>query len=272
MAAKPLAKDRHGDYWWVDSRRLKEQEAFNRREDYGDIIAFAKEIRAQGIENLEPLECFKQGEDYMIIKGYRRNKALKILEKDGEIIMVRIMLAPKGYSKEMRILDQITGNDGKHFTPWEQAKVLRDLRGLGWSEQTLVERSGKTLFYIRRLLSLADAPQQLINLVREGRVKGTFAMDMIAEGRVEELLQKAEENNLPAPATEMELFPAPPPPPKPEKITRSDLKPNSWKAFRKWSKGVDENNLPKKKIETFKFLKQIEEGNLKEDDFIEFFK
>lgn len=270
MAAKPLVPDKKTEYFKVDSRRLVVEEGYNERENFGDIDQLVRSIRAGGIKT--PLRVYKRGEEYVVRTGHRRTMALRILEKEMVPIMVPIFLVPKGYNPEIAVLDLIVENDSLRLSPWEQAKVLRRLRNFGWEEDRMVEESGLTLNWVRRLLSLVDAPQKLIDLVQQGRVKGTFAIDMIAEGRVEELLQKAAENNLPQSTTEMELFPAPPTGPKPDKITRSDLKPNSWKAFRKWSKGVDENNLPKKKVETFKFLKQIEEGNLKEDDFIEFFK
>jgi ParB-like chromosome segregation protein Spo0J len=267
---QPLAKDRKTDYWWVDSRRLVFEEGYNERENFGDIQGLARSIKSGGIKN--PLRCFKQGETYVVKRGHRRTMALRILEKEGKVIMVPTLLVPKGYNPEEAILDLIVENDTLPFTPWEQAKVVRRLRNLGWDEDRMVEESGKTLVYIRRLLSLADAPQKLINLIREGRIKGTFAMDMIAEGRVDELIEKAETTKGPAVKEEPELFPAEiEAPRKPDKITKSDLKPNSWKTFRKWSKTVDEKELPAAKAKIFKFLKQMEEGELTEENFIEFF-
>lgn len=268
----PLAKDRKGDYWWVDSRRLIEEKGFNRREEYGDIEALAKEIRAQGVDNLAPLECYKQGENYVIIKGYRRRKALKILEEDGEIIMVRILLERKGFSKEMRILDQITGNEGKPYTPWEQAKVLRDLRGLGWSEKDIIQRSGKSKVYVLRLLSLADAPQKLINLVREGRVSGTLAMDKIAEGKAGELIEAAEKSPQLNQDDIGDLFTPPSASPASTRITKSDVqRPNSVKIFRKWMPAVQEEKLPPEKMEVLQWLKRLVAGEVTAEDLQNYF-
>lgn len=272
MSKTPLARDKKGEYWFVDSRRLIEEEGFNRREDYGDVQQLAREIKAQGLDSLPPLTCFKRGENYVVLRGHRRLRALRILEKDGEILMVRILLERKGYSKEKRLLDQVTENEGKPFTPWEQAKVFRDLRNLGWSAQDIGERSKRSIVYVRRLLSLADAPQKLINLVRQGRVKATFAMDMIAEGRVDELIEKAEKNQLPAnPEGEQELFP-PEVSPHPPRITRAALRPNSVKIFKKWIPQADEKKMSPEKAKFFVWLKQMLEGELTEEDFNKFFK
>lgn len=272
--AAPFAKDRKGDYWWVDSRRLiEEEEEFNRREEYGDIPKLAREIRAAGLDNLDPLTCYKKGEFYVVLKGYRRRRALKLLEEDGEILIVRIILAQKGYNKENMILDQITGNEGKPYTPWEQAKVLRDLRGLGWSQKEIVARSGLSLVYVRRLLSLADAPQKLINLVRENRISATLAMDKIAEGQTEELIEAAEK--MPAQMNQDDigdLFGQHATTPPVPKITKSDVqRPNSVKIFKKWMPAVEEEKLSDDKKEILHWLKRMVAGEVTREELNEFF-
>lgn len=277
MAKALLAQDKKSDYWIVDSRRLIVDEDFIEREDYGDIDAIVQWIKANGIQNLNPLKCYKRGEDYIIRRGHRRNKAIqKLATITGEPLMVPIMLVKKGDSEERQYFEQATENDSKVYTPWEKAKVLKRVRNLfGWSEEKMVEESGWSLVYVKRLLSLADAPEKLIQLVRQGRVKGTFAMDMIAEGRVQEVIDKAEQNALPAPDTELDLFPGnggEVVPPKAEKITRSDLKPNSWKAFRKWVPQVEEKHLDPEKAKFLKWLKRMMEGELTEEDFKKFFR
>lgn len=272
MSAQPLAQDVRNNMYNVDSRRLIEEEGFNRREDYGDIPMLAKSIKAQGLDSLTPLTCYKQGENYVVTRGHRRLKAIRILEQNGEILWVRILLERKGYSKEKRLLDQVTENEGKPYTPWEQAKVFRDLRGLGWSEKDIAEHSNRSGVYVHRLLSLADAPQKLINLVRENRVAATFAMDAIAEGLVEDLLEKAEQGEVIDAPVNPDLFPAGPPVVTKEKITRSKLKqPNSWKAFQKWVPAVKEEEISPEKAEMLSFLRRMTLGELTEEDFIKFF-
>lgn len=271
MAKARLAKDKKTDYWWVDSRRLIFEDGYNQREVFGDIPGLARSIAKSGIKN--PLWCYKRGENYVVKRGHRRTMALRILEKQnpGKAIIVPILLLPKGYNPEEAILDLIIENEALPFTPWEQAKVLRELRNLGWSPDDMAERSGKSMVYVHRLLSLADAPQKLINLVREGRVTGTFAMDMIAEGRVDELLKKADENRLPTPNPELEMFPAENSA-KPPRITRTDLRPNSWKTFKKWVPQVKETELSPEKATFFQWLKQMLDGELTEEDFKKFFR
>lgn len=270
MPNKPLADDIRNNYFHVDSRRLIFEEGYNERERFGDIEGLARSIAAGGVKT--PLLTYKQGENYVVKRGHRRTLALRILEKEGNIIMVPTLMVRKGYNPEEAIMDLIVENDALPFSPWEQAKVLRRLRNKGWDEDRMVEESGKTLVYVKRLLSLADAPQKLINLVREGRVSGTFAMDCIEDGLVEELLLKAETNKLPAINPELEMFPQEEKVPKAAKITASDLRPNSWKVFRKWAPAVEEEKLSPEKSKFFKFMQQMIKGELTEDDFKKFFR
>lgn len=274
MAQKALAPDRKSDFWWVDTRKLFEEEGFNRREDYGDIPALAREIKAAGLENLEPLTCTRQGDNWLVLRGHRRCRALKLLEKEGEILMVRIITPQRRFRKEDMILDQITGNEGKPFTPWEQAKVLRDLRGLGWSLKDIQERSGRSIVYVRRLLSLADAPQKLINLVRTGRVAATLAMDMIAEGKTDEIIDLAEKGQPLSPASSPDLFGPTPQTPTERvnrRLTSHDVRPNSWKMFKQWAPSVQEDKLPAEKLEVWNLMKKIRDGEATEEDFNNFF-
>jgi len=272
MPAKPLAKDERNNFFFVDSRRLIIDEDYIEREDFGDIGAIVKWIEANGLRKLNPLRCYKKGENWVIIRGHRRHRAIKEIEvKTGALQMVPIFVANKGESLEQRYFEQATENDSKAYTPWEKAKVLKKARSFGWSEEKMIEESGWSDVYVRRLLSLADAPQKLINLVREGTVSGTYAMDVIAEGpeSVQELIAKGEANLLPP--TNPELFDQPIPP-KPAKITKSDLRPNSIKIFKKWAPQVDVKEMSPEKAKLFKWLQKLLEGELTEEDFKKFFR
>lgn len=281
ISTKPIAQEQRGDLFRVDSRLLVVDPTYIERENYGDIPGFAQSIRALGIQYLPPLLVYRKEGKYVIIRGHRRHKAIKLIEQDGEIIMINVIIeaiesrgGKIARSVERRYLEQATENDGLPYSPWEKAKVLgKTIKNYGWTDEQLAEETKWSLVYVRRLLSLFNAPQKLINLVREGRVTGTFAMDTIAEGKVDELIQKASATKGPIVNEKPELFPEETAfqPPKPEKITRSDLKPNSWKAFKKWSKDVDEKELPPAKAKIFRWLRQMDAGELTEENFIEFF-
>lgn len=258
------------DYYMVPPDKLIIEEGFNPREDYGKMEELKASIRARGVR--DPLEGNKSGDFFIVRKGHRRTRAVKeIFQETGEAIFVKFFLEPRFYTDEQRTMDLLVDNTGLHFTPWERAKLVVRALKYGKSEEDIAEETGLTLVYVRRLASLANAPQKLINLVKEGRVKGTFAMDMIAEKRVDELLAKAESTSGPIGPSDDDLFPTEKPVGKPSKITRSDLRPNSWKAFRKWVPAVDEKSLSPQKAEAYEFLQKMINGELSEEDFKSFF-
>jgi len=274
MAGKPLAKDRKTDIWIVDSRRLVVDEDFIEREDYGDIGALVRWIEANGILNLNPLKCYKRGEDYVIIRGHRRDKAIKIIaSKTNEIVYVPIILAKKGESAERRYFEQASENEGKAYTPWEKAKVLKKARNLyGWDDNQMAKESGWSLVYVRKLLSLADAPVKFQDLVRSGRISATYAMDAIADNCVDKVLELADAGTLPAVPQNGELFSPAEEAPRPRKITKSVVRPNSVKIYKKWAPKVEREDIPKEKIPFFDFLDRLLKGELEEKDFKKFFK
>jgi hypothetical protein len=282
MATKPLEADIQNKYYFVDHRRLVLDEDFIEREDYDDIDLIIAWIKANGIYNLNPLKCYKRGEQYVIRRGSRRNMAIqKMAAASGEIMMVPIILIKKGDNIERQYFEQATENDGKHYTPWEKAKVLKKARNeYGWSEQKMVKESGWTSVYVKKLLSLADAPEKLIELVRSKKVSGTLAMDALSEDktleekgelpcRVAELIEKGAKGIV---VPDLNLFPEEQPAARSNKITRSDLqRPPSYKKITKWISGVDEKGLSAKKLEVLQILRMICEGKFSKEYVDEYF-
>lgn len=278
MARKPipLADDRKTDYFWVDSRKLKEAEGYNERERWGDIPELAASILAVGVQ--QALIVNRRKGEYIVRSGNRRRKACELLVEQGHCpIMVPVILERQNTSEEMRVLHLLTDNSGLEFTPWEKAKTLARLRNFAWPEDVIVEKSGLSVTSVRRLLSLYDAPQKLINLVREGRVSATEAMDTIAEGKVDRLLEIAQKPTPAPPAANAELFDQPDldlkivPPPPTRRITKSDIRPNSWKIFKKWAPSVEEDKLPPVKLQAWNLIIKIRDGEATEEDFKQFF-
>lgn len=265
-----MPEEKKSDLFKVRPSQLIFEEGFNPREDYGDIGGLKEEIRAQGVK--DPLTGYRKGEFIVVKSGHRRTTACKELQQEGVDLWVPILLEPQRYNPEMRVLDLLTDNGGLPFTPWEQSKVIQRLVNFGWSDSVIAEKSGKSLVYIRRLQLLASAPEKAIKLVKNKIVSATLVMDLMAENKIEELLEKAQNNTLPPLNPDLQLFQQDEPVTRAKRITKSDLKPNSWKAYRKWSSAFDEKELAPDKAKIFKWLDKMAKGELTEDDFKKFFK
>jgi ParB/RepB/Spo0J family partition protein len=272
---EPLVTSRKGDYFWVDSRRLVFEDGYNDREDYGDIETLAAQIEAQGVK--QPLKGYrrsggKDNETWVVKSGHRRTMACRLLEKKGIVIIVPVFPVPKGESPEEKVLDLITENDALPLTPWEKTKVVKRLRNFGWTEDDIAGRSGLSKEWVKSLLLLADSPQRLIELVRKGTVTATFAISTIKKGtaEVQLLIEKGEAAATPIPDPN-ELFPHDTFSGKAPRVTQADVRPNSWKLFKKWSQKFEEEIAPEK-IDFLEFLKKMMDGKLTEKDFKKFFR
>lgn len=265
-----MAEDeKKSDVFRVRPSRLIFEEGFNPREDLGDIAGLKEEIRAQGVK--DPLTGYRKGELIVVKSGHRRTTACQQLDKEGVEIWVPVLLEPRHYNPEYRVLDLLTDNGGLPFTPWEQAKVIQRLLNFGWTDKVIAERSGKSMVYLRRLKLLLEAPEKAITLVRKKIVSATLVMELMAEGKIEELFDKAKQNESASPIKERELFQQAEPVVPPQKITKGDLRPNSWKSFKKWAPAVEEKKISPEKAKFFTWLKKMMEGELTEDDFRKFF-
>lgn len=263
-----MPEEKKRDVILVRPSTLIFEEGFNPREEYGDIKGLKEEIRAQGVK--DPLTGYRKGEFIVVKSGHRRTTACHQLEAEGEDIWVPVLLEPRHYNPEMRVLDLLTDNGGLPFTPWEQAKVIRRLLNFGWTEKVIAERSGKSMVYLRRLKLLLEAPEKAITLVRKKIVSATLVIDLMAEGKIEELFEKANKNEEPRPGAEQDMFQQGEPVVKVSKITKGDLRPNSWKSFKKWVPAVDEKKLSPEKAKFLNWLKRMMNGELLEEDFQQF--
>jgi len=263
-----MPEEKKSDVFKVRPSALIFEEGFNPREEYGNMEAFTAEIRAGGVK--DPLTGYRKGEFIVVKSGHRRTLAAKAVEKEGVDIWVPVLLEPQRYNPENRVLDLLTDNGGLPFTPWEQAKVIQRLVNFGWSDETIAERSGKSLVYVRNLQLLLSAPEKAIALVRKKRVSATLVINLMKEGKIEELLTMAANKELPPLNPDLQLFGQPEPVEKSGRITQSDIKPNSWKIFKKWAPTVAEDKLSPEGQERLAFLKKIQAGEVTEKDYRKF--
>lgn len=243
---------------------------FNPRERMGDMKGLKNEIRAQGVK--DPLTGYRKGDKIVVKSGHRRTIVCQELEKEGVEIWVPVLLEPQNYNVEQRVLDLWTDNGGLAFTPWEQAKILKRLLNFNWSEEKILKESGKSKTYIHRLKLLLAAPQKAIDLIHQGRATATQVMDLIADGKIQDLLKKAAENQLVAQQPELDMFQQSEEvvvqQPKPERIKPSDLsRPVSFKKVGKWMSSIDKKALAPDKRKSFELWDDWINGRLTQERF-----
>lgn len=264
MEDEKLAKT---DMWKVPVSLLRTVEDFNIRKDMGNIDELTESIRINGVK--VPLRGYRKDGLFFITAGHRRFAACEKLQADGVEVLVPFMVEPKAYSVEQRIIDTFLTNDGKALNPIEQAEGIQRLINYGWSYKQIAESLSKSEVYIRKLCSLKMAPMLLQNLVINGTISGTLAMDVLKDGKeaIDKLISLYDEIIVPEAANEVPVI---------KKITKKDLvetKFNSFKSFKKFATRPDVaiDNIQEDKKEAFNILLKIIKNEITEQEIEDYF-
>lgn len=196
-----LQKTTATDSYFVDPRNIAIIDGFNVRTDYGDIDSLAESIRESGVK--VPLRCRRVNKhddpkkvkdaEFVVTDGHRRLTAAMQLISQGEEIKIPVILEPRMYSEEQRILDMWRANDGKQLTPVERAEIVDRMIQRGWEIKDIAKNVGVTVTYINKLAQLAAAPVKLKNMVSKNVLSSTYALKILQESKSsEDAIEKIE--------------------------------------------------------------------------------
>lgn len=169
---------------------LRVIEGFNVRvtgtKDYESGIAdLTHSILREGFYKDKPLVGYvgKDGEADVIFltDGYRRLEAVKraIAAGAGDIERLPVILKPA--STNMVDLTISLTKTGTPLAPYEMALVVKRLTNYNVTEDEIAKRLGITKRYVADLLVLTGAPAKVRQLVIDGKVAATLAIQMMRE-------------------------------------------------------------------------------------------
>jgi ParB family chromosome partitioning protein len=203
MKIRDLAVGRGQEVMFFEPDFLKEFDSYNVR-DYDSpevkehIRSMADAIKENGILNFSPITVTKVGDDVFIVSGHCRKRAFSLAKSEGcDIKGIPAVVAPASMSEQERILDLISSNNGLPLKQLEKAKVVERLVKLGWAPEEVAKKLGQSVTAINNLLILLNAPEPIKELVKEGTVSATTAIETIQEKGTEaavKVLEDAVEN------------------------------------------------------------------------------
>jgi ParB-like chromosome segregation protein Spo0J len=174
---------------------------WNVREDTPEyrqhVVDLAESIYQNGVET--PLKGYydKLDNKIYLTNGHSRMLAIALIKtKYGtEIKSVPLILEDRHASEADRTLTLLTSNSGKPLSTLEQGWVYKRLLKLGWSEELIASKSGVNVQTVTRALNLQGAPEPLKQMIRQGEVSASLAIDTIrANGQdATEILKEAKE-------------------------------------------------------------------------------
>lgn len=255
------------DLFRVPASKLKTIEGFNIRQDYGNIAELTESIRENGVK--VPLRGYKDKDgSFIVVDGHRRYQAVKALLEQGVEVNVPFILEAKKYSDEQRLIDMFVMNEGKALTTLEQAEGVRRFIAYGYNEKDIAAKLAKSEGYIRKLNSLNTAPKKFIDLIRKGTISGTYAIEVIAKGQVDEVLNKAAEKVVPE-DTAIEAHTSTDGqeiketvPKSGGKITKKEMNVNSFAEFKKYMKRASEEDMMPDVLVAYQFAVKLANNEL----------
>lgn len=163
----------------IDIRNIDVSFEDNVREIYDGIEDLAENIQEHGLKDPLKVASIKGTDQYLLVDGHRRYKALMLLLAQGvPFTRVRVLLVNP--SPEDRLAEMlITGIHKKTLHPVEQANSFKRLQNYGWSVQkiaSMLSEDGKNKQnMVYRYLKLADAPEA----VKQRCLKGEISHDTV---------------------------------------------------------------------------------------------
>ena len=178
------------DLWMVAPSELRVIEGLNPRvmnDEYkAHIRSLADSMKSEGYYNDQPLAGYaaKVGDEQVVFiySGHSRLAAVGLANSEGaEITRVPVTVSMEGLSMEDITVALIRGNGGKNLTYYESAVVCKRLVKYGFTLEEIASRTGIALPLVKNRLALMAAPLKLRNMVANGIISATHAIEMLTE-------------------------------------------------------------------------------------------
>jgi ParB family transcriptional regulator, chromosome partitioning protein len=142
--------------------------------DEASLQSLADSIRAHGI--VQPLLVRRRGDGYELVAGERRWRAAKLAELSRVPVVIKDV--PDESLLEIALIENIQRED---LNPIEEAQAYKKLiENVGLTQEALASRVGRDRSYITNYLRLLRLPDDLQQLVKEGRLSTGHARTLLA--------------------------------------------------------------------------------------------
>lgn len=197
-AAAAAAGATSADLWMVPYEQLHYDPADNIRPVDPEWVAHLTAlILANGFDKGSPLHCYARkvdGNDLLFVyKGQHRYLAAgKAIEAGAKLDKIPVVVRDaKTVNRAEMVIDGIVSNEGKRSSPLDLAAAIAELRDIhGMTIATICKRLNITDQTVRDVALLERAPAELHQMVRDGTVAGTLAIEQIREHGAEKALDR----------------------------------------------------------------------------------
>lgn len=186
MIIRDHAISRGASTFIFDPSRIKEKAEDNTRQmdslaTIAHIREMANAIKDCGNESFPPITIYQEGENIYVMAGWCRRRAHILAMEEGAPVKGILCLNVQRKKPEDLALSILSSNDGLPLTAIEKAKAVKRLQSFMWTAQEIAKRTGWSLSTVNNLIALHDAPESIIDMVKDGSVSATLAIKMVAE-------------------------------------------------------------------------------------------
>jgi ParB family chromosome partitioning protein len=206
---KQVADSRRPAYNF-DPNKISPKPGFNARdftlpENIEHVEQIAKSIRDNGYDSSKPIAIFTEGDTIYISDGECRWRAALL----AEVPLVTCIPVASGLSEADLILGQNRANSAKPFTPLEEARNFAHARELGKSVEDIAKISGRSESHVRNWLKLHESPDDIKQLVADGKIAAKLAITAEPEAINEAVAAAGDERVKPKDVEPREKKPTP---------------------------------------------------------------
>ena len=175
----------------LDPRIIKESPTDNTRDmDSLDTIAHIREmtdaILSEGNECFPPITVYQEANAVYVMSGWCRRRAHVLAMEEGAPIKgILCLVAPRKRPEDIA-LSILTANDGLPLTAIEKSKAVKRLQSFLWTTADIAKKTGWSISTVQNLISLHDAPDSILQMVKDGEVSATLATKIVKEKSPEE--------------------------------------------------------------------------------------
>lgn len=169
----------------IDPRKLTIRKDWNAR-DFNDpdnkdhVEALALSIAEKGV--ITPIRVnWEDGKAYIVNGECRWRACMLLIERGTEVKTVPVIADDRYANEADRLFTQFLENTGKPFSDLERARNFKRLLDLGWQQEDIAKRAGKSQGWVSQTLALLTAPVGVQKMIAAKEVSPTVAMQVVRE-------------------------------------------------------------------------------------------
>jgi len=187
------------DQFILNPRIISVEDSFNPRdyrlaENQQHLNEIKASIRENGVRVPILVRYDPATKKAVLVDGECRLRATLELIAEGVEIVGIPAIQSDGSSPAERLLTAIVCNTGKPLSKWESGTAYLRLRRFGWDDVSIAKRTGNSIRFVTEAIELADAPDEVKQMMSEQSVTPALALSEIRKngaGAVEKLRAKA---------------------------------------------------------------------------------